>query len=315
MPHETRVVSPGSKAHTVRFESGEVHGLPRDWEVLPPGDAGLTRRVKAAGPTWTVKERRGRKMFSRGVWAPAAHIATARRRLEIERADPSYQRKLDAGRRRRDAAQESYVVDFEAAILSFLAFDPIHNALAEDMAKRVAAHATPVGSGTVARTQRIPIEERAKAAVMAWMRHQTTDYDHRIIGREKGKRREVRRQLAKASRVILQRYRRGEAVQQGCLLARAIERPGSSTAVPTGPLARRRVNGKTIAPAPAIPVARRVTQSAAPVARQSVRRPDAAAPPTAARTPPRLPRRPVPGTGGRWPKIARLSQPTESDDA
>ena len=28
---------------------------------MPPGDAGLTRRVKAAGPSWTVIEKRGRK--------------------------------------------------------------------------------------------------------------------------------------------------------------------------------------------------------------------------------------------------------------
>lgn len=38
----------------------------------------------------------------------------------------------------------------------------------------VTHHATPVGSGTVARTKRIPVEYRAEAAVIAWMRHQTT---------------------------------------------------------------------------------------------------------------------------------------------
>eukprot|EP01035_Chromulina_nebulosa_P056444 gene56444-77358_t len=59
-----------------------------------------------------------------------------------------------------------------------------------------AAHATPVGSGTVARTKRIPIEQRAEAATIAWMRHQTTGYDSMTIPREKGLRREVRRMLA-----------------------------------------------------------------------------------------------------------------------
>jgi len=38
-------------------------------------------------------------------------------------------------------------------------------------------HATPVGSGTVARTKRIPVEQRAEAAVIARMRHQTTGHD------------------------------------------------------------------------------------------------------------------------------------------
>ena len=299
MPQETRIVSPGPKPNTALFESGEVHGLPTGWEILPPGDAGLTRRVKAAGPTWTVKEKRGRKVFSRGVWAPAAHIATTRRRLEIERADPAYQRKLDASRRRRDAAQETYIQDFEAAILGFLAFAPAHDALASELAKRVAAHATPVGSGTVARTQRIPIDERAKAAVMAWMRHQTTDYDHRIIGREKGRRREVRRELAKASRAILQRYRRGEPVADTCPLARAIARPGTSTAVPTGQLARRRVNGKPVVP----PSAARTSGASASQALKP------------AQVRPAHPRRPAPVSGGRWPKIARLARTADSDDA
>ncbi|MEZ6128720.1 MAG: DUF2293 domain-containing protein [Planctomycetaceae bacterium] len=49
------------------------------------------------------------------------------------------------------------------------------------MATAITAHATPVGSGTVARTQRIPVEQRAESAVIAWMRHQTTAYDHMKI--------------------------------------------------------------------------------------------------------------------------------------
>ena len=35
---------------------------PLNWVCLPPGDAGLTRRVKAAGPSWAVVEKRGRKV-------------------------------------------------------------------------------------------------------------------------------------------------------------------------------------------------------------------------------------------------------------
>jgi len=47
----------------------------------------------------------------------------------------------------------------------------------------VSQHATPVGSGTVARTERIPIQQRAESAVIAWMRHQTTAYDNMKIAR------------------------------------------------------------------------------------------------------------------------------------
>jgi hypothetical protein len=48
----------------------------------------------------------------------------------------------------------------------------------------------------VARTKRISVEQRAEAAVIGWMRHQTTGYDCMVIPRVKGKRLEVRRMLA-----------------------------------------------------------------------------------------------------------------------
>ena len=76
-------------------------------------------------------------------------------------------------------------------------------------------------SGTVARTKRIPVEQRAEAAVIAWMRHQTTAYDNMRIPREKGLRREVRRMLAEQSRRLLEKYRRGERVDvRDCPLAK-----------------------------------------------------------------------------------------------
>jgi hypothetical protein len=73
-------------------------------------------------------------------------------------------------------------------VLAFLAFHPAHAHLADRMARAVTDHATPVGSGTVARTKRIPIERRAEAAVIAWMRHQTTGSDGMVIPRVKGRR-------------------------------------------------------------------------------------------------------------------------------
>ena len=89
------------------------------------------------------------------------------------------------------------------------------------------AHATPVGSGTVARTERIPVEERAAAAVIAWLRHQTTTYDSMTIARVKGKRREVRRELAEQSRRLLARYRAGEPIEPAqCVLTRALAQGG-----------------------------------------------------------------------------------------
>ena len=84
----------------------------------------------------------------------------------------------------------------------------ILEALGRTLARQVTAHATPVGSGTVARTERISIERRAESAVIAWMRHQTTAYDSMKIERVAGRRREVRRELATISRAVLDLHRR-----------------------------------------------------------------------------------------------------------
>src|SRR5437660_5136360 len=112
--------------------------------------------------------------------------------------------------------RRAYVRDFRGAVVAFPAFHPPDAALADRLARAVMDHATPVGSGTVARTNRIPVEQRAEAAVIAWMRHQTTGYESLVIPRVKGKRREVRRMLAQRSKQLLERYRRGEVVPESC---------------------------------------------------------------------------------------------------
>jgi hypothetical protein len=178
--------------------------------------------VKAAGDHWVVQEKRGRKVFSRGVWAPAATVERILADLEAERATDSHARKKEADARRREQAQAEYVEGFHGAELAFLAFHPDHADLAARLARAVTDHATPVGSGTVARTKRIPLEKRAEAAVIAWLRHQTTGYDGMAIPKVRGKRREVRRALAARSKELLGRYRRGEPAPQGCPPQRAV---------------------------------------------------------------------------------------------
>jgi hypothetical protein len=229
--HQTLIVSPGPGNRSVRTQGGQVLQAPTGWVLLPPGDAGLTRRVKTAGPTWTVQEKVGRRTFSRGVWAMGTTVEQIRAELKQERATPEYAKKLAAGQRRRGEAQAAYVQEFRHAVLAFLRFDPRHRACAERLADAVAAHATPVGSGTVARTERIPVEERAEAAVIAWMRHRTTAYDHMTIARVKGKRREVRRMLAERSRALLDAYRMGREVDaRACPLQQALAAGNASAA-------------------------------------------------------------------------------------
>jgi len=227
MPEPSRDVAPGLNPRTVRTAQGQLR-VPDDWELLLPGDAALTRRVKQEGPSWTVSEKKGRKVFGRGVWAPAERISRLRAELEQERAEPAYGRKLAAGRARAATRQVAYVEDFRGAVLQFLHFAPVHAGLADRMATAITAHATPVGSGTVARTERIPLEDRAAAAVIAWLRHQTTGYDTMHIARVKGRRREVRRELAEQSKRLLVRYRNGEVVDAvSCVLQRALAKAGA----------------------------------------------------------------------------------------
>jgi TfoX/Sxy family transcriptional regulator of competence genes len=116
--------SPGPAPRTVRAADGQVVDVPADWELLLPGDAALTRRVKAAGDHWAVAEKKGRKVFSRGIWAPAATIQRIREELEAERAEPAYARSREADARRRAATQAAYVEEFAQAVVAFLGFHP-----------------------------------------------------------------------------------------------------------------------------------------------------------------------------------------------
>ena len=197
--------------------------VPAHWVLVPPGDPGLTRRIKKAGPTWTVKEKRGRRMFSQGVWTDGAVVAKIREELEQERADPAYQRKLDAARVKREREQEEYAAHFQIEVERFLNFAPMYARLAKGLSYAITEQGIDVGSGTVARTERITIDKRAEAATIAWLRHQTTEYDDMKIARVKGKRREVRRMLAERSRRLLDRYRRGlEVDHESCPLTQAL---------------------------------------------------------------------------------------------
>ncbi len=226
MPTETRIVAPGPNDQTVRLDNGTVLQVPRGWNLLPPGDAGLTRRVKSGGPSWTVKQKKGRRTFSLGVWAPADRIAKIEADLESERATDAYTNRRKADAKQRDKKQAAYVEDFHGAVADFLAFADRYLEISEQLATAVTKHATPVGSGTVARTQRIPIQRRAESAVVAWMRHQTTAYDNMKVPRVKGKRREIRRMLAAESKRLLSDYRSGGDINgDDCPLQLALKKP------------------------------------------------------------------------------------------
>jgi hypothetical protein len=97
--------TPGPTPNTVRSADGKILTPPDGWVLLPPGDAALTRRVKVAGDHWVVAEKKGRKVFSRGIWASAATIERIRAELEAERSTERFAKKKEADVRRREKAQ------------------------------------------------------------------------------------------------------------------------------------------------------------------------------------------------------------------
>lgn len=228
-----KTFTPGPTPNSVRAADGTIHLVPEGWILVPPGDAAFTRRVRSRGESWSVAQKRGRKVFSQGVWAPAANVEQVKAELEAERSTDAYARRKQADAGRREKAQTEYVEEFWLAVRAFLNFHPDHADLADRLAHAVADHATPVGSGTVARTKRIPVEDRAEAAVIAWLRHQTTVYDSMAIQRVRGKRREVRRVLARQSVELLSRYRRGDAIPDDCPLRKALAELPQVGATPT----------------------------------------------------------------------------------
>lgn len=222
MTLKNRIVRPGFKIGTVITEEGEVLTPPAEWVFLPSGDGPLTRNVKSRGVSWQVQVQRGRRTLSKGIWVHSAHVLSARQEVEAKRAAPQYEKRLAADRQRREKKQQEYVGDFFQETIAFLNFHPDHREMAEKLARAVTEHATPVGSGTVARTERIPVSERVQAAVIAWLRHRTTAYDRMAIARIKGRRREVRRMLAERSQQLLAGYRAGAPRDAACPLYRAL---------------------------------------------------------------------------------------------
>lgn len=222
MQNNKNIVIPDKNGNLIT-SSGEYFEPPKHWAFLPAGDAAVTRKITARGMYMRIQLKKGRRMISKGIWAPATIIEEAKKAVEATRSTPEYKIKLNKDRERRVRKQQEYEIEFCEEIERFLNFHENYKTLEKKLAKRVTKHAIAVGSGTVARTQMIPIHERAARAVIAWMRHKTTGYDNLKIARIKGERRAVRRNLAQQSNKILQIYRKGEEITPDCPLLNALK--------------------------------------------------------------------------------------------
>lgn len=82
MPDVCRIVVPGNKERTVITGNGNELTPPDNWILLPPDDAALIRQVKHAGPCWQIRIKKGRKVYSGGVWAPKKIVSELKAKLE-----------------------------------------------------------------------------------------------------------------------------------------------------------------------------------------------------------------------------------------
>ncbi len=223
MPSETRSFLITKSDHRLKDNVGNIYTVPANWQNLPAGDASVTRKLKSLGPTWTVQEKKGRKTFSHGVWAAKENIEKAKALVQAQRADPKHQKSLVQAKVRREKKEVVFGDDFQQAIIRFLNFDQKYQTLVEQLSILVKEHAITVGSGTVARSSSVTLEDKAALAVMAWMRHQTSNYDSMSVPRVKGARRELRREIANRSERILAKYRNGDDVDlKTCSLYNAL---------------------------------------------------------------------------------------------
>ena len=223
MENSSRIVSLG-KGNVLIGEKGEELTPPEGWAFQAAGDTGITRKITMKKVFWRVQIKKGKRIISKGVWAPAETIALARQEVIATRSTDSYKKKMISSKKRRERKQTEYEKEFFQTVKQYLSFAPFFEELENKLAKAVTAHAIPVGSGTVARTTTIPIKERAAKAVIAWMRHQTTAYDSMQIPFIKGKRREIKRMLAERSAQLLESYRKGSNIPINCPLKKTLEK-------------------------------------------------------------------------------------------
>lgn len=156
--------------------------IPVGWEFLAPGDAFLTRQVKLMEPYWVAKKPAKGYTRTLGIWAPNENIEAAQKLAEKTRVQREAKRVISQKQRERHEAK--YREQFAEAVYEYLSFAPKHEGLARDIAEAVAEHATQVSSERVGRTKKLPLEEKAMLAARAYIRHDYTKYEDRLLGFE-----------------------------------------------------------------------------------------------------------------------------------
>ncbi|QZT38099.1 DUF2293 domain-containing protein [Halosquirtibacter xylanolyticus] len=214
------VMSTGEK---LLDKQGQEVSVPPQWVFLPAGDAGVTRAITKHKNYIRVKVLRGRRAISKGIWAPEALILEAKQRMEAMRSSESYQKQNLQRGIRRDQKQEVFKGALESAIKDKLSFHLCYKELEFKLAKAIADHSAPIGSGTVARSSRLTMEQKAERAINGWVRHHLTPYDQLKIARVKGARSMARKIMIEKGNEVLDIYRIGQERPSPCPIQKSLE--------------------------------------------------------------------------------------------
>ena len=157
--------------------------VPEGWDLLEPGDALLTRRVKAHGKYWEYYHEYKTKSYDKklGIFTPANIIEEEHRKISDERSTKEYKQRLESSRKSRKKKESKYREEFSEACFRFLNFIPEHEELAHKIAEEAASQAMTVGSGRVGRTSKLTLEQKAELAIRACIRHEYTNYEEELV--------------------------------------------------------------------------------------------------------------------------------------
>jgi hypothetical protein len=164
---------------------GTAVDIPADYEEIPPGAAGLTRKVKQRSGTVYLRMRKSRGGWNRvvGILAPCSVVEAVRAEQAATAEDRAKRRAASANARARREARLR-----QAAVADLLKIFP---GMPGRHAEAIAARTFEVGSGRVGRTSAVDWTEKLRLGTVAWVRHRLTGYDELLAD---GRDREAARQ-------------------------------------------------------------------------------------------------------------------------
>jgi hypothetical protein len=137
--------------------------------LIPAGNATRTRRAKAVPGAIEAVE------YSRWGWKRVGYFVPHKAAEEIEqylvKTSEKRRKQRERSRKRRKKQEAQYAASFQDTLKQLFPMMP------DRVASAITEHTTEVGAGTVGRTGNLDLEEKARLATIAHVRHRFTNYD------------------------------------------------------------------------------------------------------------------------------------------